>query len=457
VALMARKKNSAFVGVSVFDTDVDAPTFGRAIENTVGDVALVHDMLTGENGETNTINHSGDGRGAPLRVPLVNQFIDREIDLTAPATKDTNGGDGETMLLPYVVFVPPGEENIVFRFYMSTSDRLFSEGQMQLVVTDTSLVEEHRVEMSAFDEGGYNYRVSGNLVGVTPGLKIMSVRLRTDLVIGIGGDVPMGRIISCSIFSGARRLGQRSPRIEQDLPWGVTEPAATEGVAHVSFDEAMFGGSPTNEPIDAFITAHTNRNINGILEYTTGWPAGDNADYYHVDDSASNPTKSRFHAHTRSLYASEPEVAFPLWCQSFGAFLSAGKFVVDLAQPPTIGMLGWYAPWPISTGLQTFVSLPCLFPDFQSSSSRLKCAVLIGSDASAAVGNWTITCATSAGSASATPTACDGANTLWLASISAIPFTGDASDLIEIKTQRAGAKGGIGELCVLSVCVYYEP
>src|SRR5574337_1522366 len=107
---MARKKNSSFQGATVFDTDVDAPSFQRVVENTVGDVALIFDKVTGSNGETSTIIHTGaSDRGARLGVPIVNQFIGKSINLTNPVfSKATNGGLGETWLL-WPVFLVPGE------------------------------------------------------------------------------------------------------------------------------------------------------------------------------------------------------------------------------------------------------------------------------------------------------------------------------------------------------------
>lgn len=73
---MARKVNSSFNGVSIFDVDPNALTRRRIFEEAAGDTALVHDLVTGENSPTINLNHAGGGTGCPLGLPLANSPLE---------------------------------------------------------------------------------------------------------------------------------------------------------------------------------------------------------------------------------------------------------------------------------------------------------------------------------------------------------------------------------------------
>lgn len=461
---MARKKNTSFQGVSVYDTDVDSPTFRRAVENITGDVALTYDRLTGENGETNTINHSApqDGRGASLRVPLVNQYIGRNIGLTSPSGKDTSGGTGRTIVLPYIVFVPSGETNLSIRVWIDSLDSNFvyqSGWRCEIRNSSTNAVEDSQ-DMGWIQESDGTFRIDANFESVGSGLKLIFISVDTgrinDYFTGTTvGVADIGRLISCSIYCPGRRMGSLAPVINESNDYGVTAPASGSGVSVTPFDASMFAGPNLYDPIDGYTLSRLNRSINGLLEYTTGFPAGGNNTYTHVDSGASNPTASRFHAPTRAPYTSQGTPDFPLWAESFGSFIASGFFSVNLAEPPTSGMLQWYAPWPITTAIVYASQVPVQFPDFPSSSSTLRVSMLLGSEGSATAANWTVRVLTGAGSASAVPASIDATNDFWVGTATAVPFTGDASDFLSVGTSRTGAKTGIGEVCVLAACAYY--
>src|SRR5687767_10002253 len=101
---MARVKNSSFQGATTFDTEVHAPSFTRVLKTAQGDAALIYDKVTGRNSEANTINREGDaGRGAKLRIPLVNQCVNANLAWTASLLQ-TNIA---VVMCP--IFIPTGQ------------------------------------------------------------------------------------------------------------------------------------------------------------------------------------------------------------------------------------------------------------------------------------------------------------------------------------------------------------
>lgn len=476
---MARKKSTTFQGATILDTDVDAASYQRVIENAVGDVALVFDKVTGQHGETSTIIHDGStGRGARLGIPIVNQYIGRGLNLYGtPPAKGGNGGAGTFWIWCAPVFLVPGETTLQIEM-SARFNKPASDLKLQVQVFSTSFASEATSAMdSTAGRGEPDSVFACSLSGLTAGaVHYVAISIDTstlkDFEVGFLSYV---RIRPRMTFSG-RRVGldfpngiARAPALRATSDFGIFSPAATEGVAHRNFDAAMFG---TQLAIDGYTTAGLNRNLNGLLEYVTGYPAGGNATYTQIDQDgagvadATDPARVRFESHARALfgggsplYASEPQIAFPIWCECFGAFQgNDGKFAVDLAEPPSNGMIRWYAPWPISTAALAIRSIPCLMPDFQSTSSTLTAHILIGSDANANVGNWAFQIQTTTGnSASVAPVACSVANTLWRVSITGIPFTGDNLEQVSIVSSRTGAKTGIGELCVIGACLYFSP
>jgi hypothetical protein len=472
--VVARKKNSTFTGATIYDTDVDAPTFKRVIESTVGDVALIFDKVTGQNSEASTIIHDGSAdRGAKLNVPIVNQYVGHSLNLggTIPA-KGGNGGAGTFWIWCAPVFISADSTDVSVEIG-GQFDSPVADLNPQVQVFSTSFVSESTSRMTAFIAQGEPDTMYRGIVNAMPhGVHYVAVSVDTSTL----RDVTAIGLLN---YVRIRPYVQMGSRIDQDGPinasgaaaialraandFGIFTPSATEGVAHRNFDASMFADL---ESIDGYTLAGLNRNLNGLFEYVSGYPAGGNATYTQVDHDgsgvpdATNPARVRFEYHSQALYGStEPQIAFPIWCECFGAFEgNDGKFAVNLAQPPTAGMLAWYAPWPIATTSMGLRSVPLLMPDFQSGTSALKAHVLIGSDASAAVGSWTFQIQTTTGnSATVAPTACDGTNTLWKCEISSIPFTGDALEQVTLVSARTGAKGGIGELCIIGIALYFDP
>lgn len=465
---MARKKNTTFAGASVYDADVDAPTFRRLVEDGIGDTALVFDILTGSNGETNTITHAGGGRGCPLGLPLVNQFMNGNLALSSASAKNVSGGVGDTIIAPYVIFLPPGEDTIVVEVYLALSGRVTTsvlQPHLRVLSCDGLLATQADVGMTLIS--GYDDGLSllvASVSGLSSGYHLVFPSVDTESIAAEflnASTIGWGTIVCVCIHHGLHQATLNGGPLQQGVNGvGVSIPGATEGVVHRNFDTTMFSNE---DPICSYLLGGWNRNLNGLDEYQRGWPAGGNATYTHVDEDGAgvadntNPARPRFEAHTRSIYAAEGEVAFPVFAETFGAWLSAGKFTVGLAEPPTIGMLDWYAPWPITTAAQDIRSMLIPVPNFKTVSSKLKMAVLLGTEART-LGAWSFFGTTSSGtSAAATPVSLGGDNTLWLARITGIPFVGDGDEVVSVRCSRTGVKVGIDEIAVLGACLHFEP
>lgn len=466
---MTRKKNTTFQGISVFDVDVDQPTFGRVVEAGIGDTALIFDRATGENGETSVIDHTGSGSGCPLGLPLVNQRIGRSLNLTTPAAKDANGGTGLMIIAPYVIAMPPGEDTLVVEVFMSlegnaTVDTL---GPYCRIIEQSTGDELDNRDMIAVDMGDGLTMFTTTFSGLTPGYLFVFPTIDTERVAGGSSTVAIGALEQVII---RHDLGMAlNPTIGQSettaLRIGVQTPGATEGLFHRNIATAMFADE---DAVDSYMLASWNQNLNALDEFITGRPAAGGPTYVHVDHDGAgspdtvDPARSRFEAHTRSLYANEGQVALPILCESWGAWMDVGKFTVDLAEPPTLGCLEWYAPWQMPTTTTYLRSAKVIFPDFSpatGASTNLKMGVLIGSDSSAAVSNWAFRATTDTGIGDAgTPVAVTGfSNTLWFVEITNIEFTADSEDLVRVRGARSGAKTGIGELAILSWCLAFKP
>lgn len=469
---MARKVSASFQGVSIADVDADAPSFRRAIEDSVGDEAYVFDALTGENGvdTSKIINHTGNVRGCPLGVPLVNQYFGRQLTLSTPSTKDTHGGTGELVLAPYILPLPAVETGFMVVVVMTDfNERLLDEdtGQGKVRVFDTTMTQVAEVPLVFIDFDGF-FMAQALVEGLTPNARyVLFPILRTDSPnLTSGATVDLGKLQSVTVHY-LREGSVSAPSRNSANNFGVWTPAATEGLAHRDFHTSVLANL---EAIAGDITAGLNRNLNSDEEYTDAWPAGGNLSYTHVDHDGSgnpdavNPARSRFHAHTRSLYANEGEVPFAVFAASLGTLLylpsdNTAKFSVELVEPPVDGLTTFYAPWMKTVDVTELMKLHGVLPDFPAgASSKLKMAVFIISDASANVDQWTVACKTGAGSsAGATPAAMDASDTWWLATDTAIDFTPDDAQEMTLLVERAGSLGPIGEAAFAAFCLYFDP
>lgn len=477
---MTRIKSSSPEGVRISDVDVDAPTFERGTESTLGDLALAFDKVTGSNGEA-PVNHDGtDGMGALLGIPYINQQIGRSIFIDGGGSAK-DGGGGATYLCACPLYLPAGETEVVADVL---SDFDFATPGLSPVaymrnVSDFSVAGDD--ERVAFTENGfandddgvagvmYRARIKG-LTGGQLYLFFIEVQTLAAVVDGI-----TFRLHSLCVHPGrARRRGLRTatPAARGDTsPIPVTAATALEGLAHVNFDDDLLDDD--NDALNGYLLVNGNRNANGLWEYVSGWPAGSNAAYVQEDQDSGgaaddvNPNRSRFFAHTLSQYGTEAEVDFPLWAECFGAFKVAGGLVTNapaIGSSPTSGMLNWFAPWPTDEAQQIIRRLEVMNPDFRNGgNSRLRWAILAGFD-SGTIGNWSGAVSTdTAGSVAVAfavvPNAPNGsgAEKLALCQDDVQNFAPDAFETFNvITTKTSGSQAAVDELVILGVCFWFE-
>lgn len=461
---MARKKNASIVGVTPFDVDVDALTLRHTIENAIGNTALVHDMLTGENGELNTIRHIGGGRGCPLGIPLWQQSIDRTVNYIGTGTAK-GGTPGPVWLIAHPFFIPEGENSFTVRVY---ANGYFENMKPQIrITTTTGTTQRGPLALSVVGENNRGrdletYEVEVN--GLATGLFLVFLEAQAEGM--SSSDI---YIESWHGFFPRKRTTPAAPVRSNTLAGnvvGVTTPSASEGVAHVNFQDTTFYA---DSPIDSYQTAYLDRNLNGLEEFGSGWPAGGNTTYTHVDHNTlgvadnSDPARSRFHAGTRSLYASEPEFDFPWLAAGCGAYGLDGKPVIDpTASAPSNGMLSWFAPYPLTASSLVMHRAFARAPDFQTTTSRLKWAVLAATDLGAGATAWqmsvdcggaAVTSAFGAAFAAGAAPAC-----LTVATGTALAFTADANNVISLTSSKTSAFAATyTEFFLLGFCLYWEP
>lgn len=460
---MAREKATAFTGATAYDVDVDALTYRRLLKNAAGEAAKLYDQITGENGETDTINHSGPGRGALLGVPAWNQRIGASLTFTSPVAPGSKKGvPGVTWILAQPFHVPDGETAIDVEIVAGGPFEHLGPLARCTTTTGTDVDVKPLVSIGPVSDGElYRARIEG----LSRGLYLILVEV--DLTVhGYRGESIT--LESWSGFYDRGRPQRVATRNDSGQNVGVTEPSATQGVAHVDFDSSLFND---DDAFHGYLVSNIHRNLRGLEEFASGWPAGGNADYTHEDQTSggvadtTNPARSRFSAATRTLYASEPEVDFPLWSEAFGAMRCDGGAVVVPATTPSVGMLEWFAPFPLSATKTMFRQLLLRFPDFSSSSSKLKWAMLFGTDDSAGVIDWTFYIS-GPGSASQALTALtpfaagpSGTTNLILVTGSALGFTGDdiALTVLEWEKTTGSFDNANEEIFALGVCLYWEP
>lgn len=459
---MVRKKNVTFVGTTPFDVDVDALTLEHTIENAVGNTALVHDMLTGENGEANTVRHIGGGRGCPLGVPLWNQYIGRSLNYEGVGS--TKGGKpGDLWLAAHPFFWPEGETAFTVRVYASGAFEQLLPTVRVTSTTGTTLIGP--VPLTRPNDEGPVHEARLPSPGVS-GLYLVFVEADT-----LGESTMNIELLSWHGVFDRRRLGRADPvRRTSGSQVQVATPGAADGVVHVNMQDTTFY---PDSPIDGYMTTFLDRNLNGLEEFGSGWPAGGNASYTHQDQTSGgvaddiDPARSRFHAGTRALYANEPEFDFPWVAGPLGAFGTDGKPVIDpSATSPTGGMTSWFAPYPLTASSLVFSRVPARAPDFQTGTSRLKWAVLaIGEPVGggAALGNWQVTLNTGYGASAATSFGAafavgDSPAWLGLATGTALAFSGDLMHTIEMTCSKTTAfSATYTEFFPLGFCFYWEP
>ncbi len=474
---MTRVKNSSFAGASVYDGDVDAPTFTRVLKNVQADAALVYDKLTGLNGETVLIDHNGDPgngdlQGAPMGIPLVNQYIGVPLYYeSATATGGGKGGGpagstGHTYLIAVPFFQPSSEITRTLRVEVDVSaDIRGNAGRVVVIDTSGTTIYNAPLEYRGSDgrvitDGQQGGTLTASVLPGT-GMKFLFVEVDTDRRPRF--DI---ELFSWRMHPGRIRTdGGTTLHRNTTNNIGVTTPAATEMLAWRDYDSSLFTDYMAGS---AYLAAGINRNLNGLWEFLTGWPAGGDAAYEHVDHNGAgaaddvNPARSRFHAGTRSLagYPDEPMPDFPVHCEALGATLTDGYPVVDAFSSGTQhGLVGWQPVTPSAAAKTAVHRAYVAYPDFpDGASSNLKW-VMLASFATGTPGQWTGYCSTVTAEGSSTFTAITGTAFAY-ASGTALDFPPDENGTVTLsmeKTTGGAHSGAVDEVSLLGWCLYFDP
>lgn len=446
---MARLKNTAFSGAAMHEVEPGVASLRRVLKEAIEDTALIYDKVTGENSETNTIIHDGTaGRGCLLGIPMASQSIGRSLEVTTGTT-------GTIAIVPVPVFLAAGETAAVVEVFLDGEVNLLGSTGMRLVFRDTSWNIDADVGFDRAAPGHY----AAAATGLTAGLNLMFVQY--DVTEFRGGVFVGWRMHHARLRSdGGGDARRNSASDSTPNPYAITRTASV-GMAHTDFDASLLADG---YPYHGYLTALLNRNQNALDEYGSGWPVGGNATYTQADNSAGvaddvNPGVSQFFAHTRSYFSSEPLVDFPVCVVAMGSCGSDGAFSVNVAEPPTTGMTGWYAPWPLVITPSSATRVRFTLPDFPTGTSNLKAAILCCGNVSGDAEDWTGGVTTTAGSATDAFSAITGSSDgFYLSEPTAIPFTADAEQTIEITFSRSGAsKAKVDEIALCGFCLYFEP
>jgi hypothetical protein len=458
---VARLKATTFTGASPSEVDPDAPTYKRVLRNAQAEATKLYDQLTGLNAEANTINHSGAGRGCPLGLPLWNVLLRRSLGYTNPDTGAKQASPASIFLVAHPFFLPKGETAFRVELRVSSS---FIKDRATVVVTSTGGVVQFRAPLQFranvignMRDGYFDEIAYADISGLTANTAYLIYVEYDTLGTGVAANI----IESWSAYYIRNRV-QTEP---SDLSGGseFTLDTVSATLAHTDMDELLFADFV---PISGYLTTKIAQNIARITEFVTGRKVG--ASYQLADSGVSNPTTSGFHAGTRSAFALEGEVDFPLWTEPFGAFGTNTYAVVNTGvTPPVRGLMEWFAPYPLTIGPNTIRKAKIGMPDFQTSSSRLKAIVMFATSQSADITNWSCNLLTGSigGFVTNEPlnasfAAYSGVTTqIALAEFTALPFTSDVPNEISIQVQRdAGVfDAARDEIFLLGICLYFQP
>ena len=432
---MARVRSTNPVGVTPRDVAPDAPIYARWLRAAVGDTALAHDLITGAN-TTTAINHSGAPLGCPLRMPLAAQAINRDISATS---------DGDYYILAVPVFIRGGETD-TYSLRMSVTPG--GADDMTLEVRDSTFA-------------------------------ILSVPLRGEVeeppVRGDGTLIPINRVFvvkwNFTIYTAGlyyvfvkRRCTDTNDRF---FSWSLDNARPSAGSTNGLFvDGSTLVGSPYDAPasysvannvefydeevtayttgLSAYVTSRLNRKLNALWEYVTGSRIPGNNAYKGTSTVNNN----------RATWTNEALLEFPMTIAALGASASLSG-----AKPPaTSDMQGWIR-YPVanSTTPRSFCGLTMFMPNFRTSTSDLKVTVLFDASTNDSMADWRFDVDVS-GSASGqfAPTQL-GTSKYWTATITGIPFTAGASNLVDVRIANTVNGGAVKHAQMLGVCLYFDP
>lgn len=437
---MARVRSTSPVGVTSRDVAPDTPIYARWLRAAVGDTALAHDLITGDN-STTAINHSGAPLGCPLRMPLAAQYLNRSI-----ASSETQ----DFYILAVPIFVRTGEAGR-YRLRVNVTQFGNSNSVPTLETRDSSwaLVQEPIAGVSAVRDvvtantGSFLENTSEWIFDLSAGITYLLVKRRCDVA-------DTGAALLSWSLDNARPSAPSSSGIFIDgstlvgSPYDA-QPSYSPANNIEFYDEEV---SP-DIGLSAYVTSRLNRKLNALWEYVTGSRIPGNKGYKGTSTVDNN----------RSTWTNEALLKFPMTIAALGASAAIG----GPKNPPSSQMPGWIR-YPIGhVGTAgSFCGLTMFMPDFRSppsaATSDLKCTVLIQAvTPSDSMADWRFDVDVSGSISSEFAPTQLGTSGYWSATVTGIQFTPGVSNLVDVRIRHWTGSGVIKHTQILGVCLYFDP
>lgn len=448
---MARIKNASFVGAPPRTVTTDASITNTWLKNAVGDTALVSDKATGENSET-PITHTGGGDGCPLRLPLAAQHIDKSLVIEGSTISED---DFYVVAVP--VFVPAGEGG-EYRLLVQTTPPIRDVVTAEVMSSAGSIDYGPFPGVPNIDEGVISAgqrRVDDEFKwSLTLGEGISYILVKRPLY--FGDAQPDARLVSWTLDHDRTYAGDSNGLTVGNGGTAITDPykahsTFTPSTDHDTFDEEVF----EDGPLSAYVLTRLNRQLNTLWEYITGAKLAGNASYQCSTTLDNN----------RASFTAEGRLDFPMAIAAIGACHGdTGKPAVGsyTTLTPTDGPLDWLL-HPVARTMTNinFCSLVMQMPSFSTSSSALKCVVLMHSPSGAGnAANWRfrVSNATTGTSSSAVAATQIGSTNFLAATITSIPFAASSTNILNVQIANTANGALSGEtLDLLGVVVYFDP
>ena len=449
---MARIKNATFQGAVPRSVVADASIRQDWLANVAGDVAKVSDLATGENSET-PITHTGNGDGCPLRLPLAAQHLDRSLIIYGSSI-----AEDDFYVLAVPIFVGAGEANIyrldvdmrtlagaivTLEVRDSTGATVSGPTPGEAIDTDDDLPGASRV--SRAQRFRWDFQV------VSSGVFYLLVKRPCYF---IDAD-PDARLVSWTLDHVRPTAGEDNGITAGNGGTAVSDPyeahaTFTPSTDHDTYDEEV----AIDGPLSAYVLTRINRQLNTLWEYITGAVIPGNATYQCSTTWDNN----------RSSFTAEGLLDFPVAVVALGACHGdTGKPAVGdyTDSTPSDGLIGWTThPLSESATNDNVTSLLVTLPSFRTSSSDLKCMVLVHAPngaASAADWRFRVNNGTTASSSSAVALVQVGTSNFLVATITGVPFSASADNLLNIQIAHNAAGAGVDQLDILGACIYFDP
>lgn len=371
---MVRKKNASFVGSPAVDVVRDASIFQRWIGNTAGDLQLLYDRVTGENSHSSsdTINHSGSGRGCPLALPITSQQIERNLRIAGTINQD------DFYIIAAPVFGAPGTQTHI----IEVDTTQYDDDQMTAEVRDTSWALVSGPVVGRRPGGGRAVRF---VVTLGQGWQYVAIKkfLRHD-DIDPNGFLNGWRMWPEWLNPGASNGLTIDGSSAAGKPFAVQTSLTPTTMASQVIDDSMV---TTDPPLDPWVLTRLNRITGTMWEYLTGSPVPGN--------NTTTCTSNR--NHDRSVFTSEPLLEMPitsvaLSCMKTSNVTTKNDFVGTIGTgAPTGGPIDWVRYPQTATGTIVITRNNFYLPPFENTSglSHLSGRVLILDYNTGGIGgNW---------------------------------------------------------------------